>query len=59
MARMTQGLWSNSKLTLMSSGQAALNFGRLAFTSSTTESVEASERLVTGMYTVRLPLTMA
>ena len=59
MARMIQGLWSNSKVTLMSSGQAALNLGMLAFTSSTTLSVEASLRFVTGMYTVRLPFTMA
>jgi hypothetical protein len=59
MAWMIQGLWSNSKVTWMSSGQAALNLGKFCFTNSTTLSVEASLRFVTGMYTVRLPFTMA
>ena len=41
--------WSNSKLTLMSSGSTACIFGRASFTFWTTESVEASARLVTRM----------
>ena len=43
------GDWSNSKLTLMSSGRTACMLGRAALTSLTTESVEASARLVTRM----------
>src|SRR5579885_2935957 len=43
----------------MSSGTSAWNRGRFAFTSETTASVDASGRLVTGMYTARRPLTSA
>ena len=45
----TTGLWSNSKLTFTSAGTAVWNFGKFCFTRSTTASVEASARLVTGM----------
>ena len=48
-ARVTVGDWSNSKPTLMSSGRTACMSGRAALTFSTTESVEASARLVTRM----------
>ena len=52
------GDWSNSKRTSTSSGTAFLNFGIAAFTALITASVDASERFVTGIYTVRFPLTM-
>ena len=48
-ASVTVGDWSNSKLTLMSSGRTACMLGRAALTLLTTESVEASARLVTRM----------
>ena len=48
-ALVTVGDWSNSKLTLMSSGRTACMLGRAFLTLSTTESVEASARLVTRM----------
>jgi hypothetical protein len=59
MARVTYGDWSNSNFTSMSSGRTAFIFGRLARTSRTTLSVEASARLVTRMYTARRPFTRA
>ena len=49
MARLTIGLWSISYVTLMSAGTAAWKTARFSFTRPTTESVDASERLVTGM----------
>ena len=45
----TVGDWSNSKLTLMSSGRTACIAGSARRTSLTTERVEASARLVTRM----------
>ena len=48
-ALVTVGDWSNSKLTLMSSGRTACMLGRAFLTLLTTESVEASARLVTRM----------
>ena len=48
-ALVTVGDWSNSKLTLMSSGSTACILGRASLTFRTTESVEASARLVTRM----------
>ena len=41
--------WSSSYDTVMSSGTSDWNLARLAFTSLTTASVDASGRLVTGM----------
>jgi hypothetical protein len=43
----------------MSSGKTDWKRGKLALTACTTTSVEASARLVTGMYTVRRPSTSA
>ncbi len=48
-ALVTVGDWSNSKLTLMSSGSTACILGSASLTFLTTESVEASARLVTRM----------
>ena len=48
-ARVTVGDWSNSKLTLMSSGSTARISGSAFLTFSTTDRVEASARLVTRM----------
>ena len=45
----TVGDWSNSKLTLMSSGRTACMLGMAFLTLLTTERVEASARLVTRM----------
>ena len=59
MELLTYGDWSNSSRTSTSSGTAFRKSGSAAFTALITASVEASDRLVTGMYTVRLPFTCA